>query len=243
MEKFVLKLAGIAIEIHYRYAFVKELCKEYEETEPVEPAFTVQVTEAEIETERQSTGYRFSKEICESTCVHRAVVNGLVPYGIFLMHSAVIAVDGRAYVFLAKSGVGKSTHLRMWKEQFGKRAVIVNGDKPMFSFEGDKLMVHGSPWRGKEQWGINTTMPVQALCILERGENNTLTKAAQKDMIGRIFHQVLLPKKEPELSQFLNMMNRVIQEIPCYRLQCTISVEAAAVAYEGMCERKEKDED
>ncbi len=236
---FKIILADVAIEINHNHNYIKELCSDYIVENSVKTEFSVSVTEEEVNAEMDLTEHRFSIDICESTCIHRKVVNGLVKSGVILMHSAVVEVDGNAYVFLAKSGVGKSTHLRMWQEYFGDRAVIVNGDKPMFAFvEKDtgksELMVYGSPWRGKEHQGANIAVKVKALCILERGEENSIVKASQSEVVSKIFHQVLMPLSEPDLSSFLEIMNRIITEVPCYRLRCNISPEAAEIAYNFM---------
>ncbi len=233
---FNIKLCGVVIQICHRYDYIKKLCRDYV-TDSV-PLFCVSATEQQLEAERKLTEGRFPNEICESTCLHREIVKGLVKYGIILIHAAAIAVDGEAYVFLAKSGVGKSTHIRLWKEVFGERAVIINGDKPMFSFVGDRLMAHGSPWRGKEHWGENISLPVKAVCFLERGAVNKITPATELETVERLFHQVLLPTDAQDMAIFMGLLNRIVKEVPFYKLQCNIEKEAAIVSYEGM--RKEE---
>ncbi len=199
-----------------------------------DPAFCVSVTEDAILREYTQSEGNFSEELCECTCIHREIVKTLVCYGMFLMHSAVIAVDGVAYVFMAKSGVGKSTHIRLWQAAFGERAVVVNGDKPMFSFSGDMLYVHGSPWRGKEMLGSPISAPVGGICFLERGEENVICPATDRDIVNKIFHQVLVPTDPDDVSLFMNFMNKMTRKIPFYNLKCNMDPDAALVSYEGM---------
>ena len=73
-------------------------------------------------------------------------------YGAFLMHAAVVEVDGIAYVFTAPSGTGKSTHVQLWLDHFGPRARVLNGDKPLFRFEGNTLYACGTPGRARKIW-------------------------------------------------------------------------------------------
>ncbi len=232
---FCIELGGVSVEIRPQYGYICRLCRDYITDRA--PAFSVSATDAQIDEEMRLSHGEFPREICESTCLHREIVKGLVKYGLILMHSAVVAVDGEAYVFMAKSGVGKSTHIRLWCKAFGERAMVVNGDKPMFSFADDRLMVHGSPWRGKEGLGARLSMPVKAICLLERGAVNTIAPAGEKDVVSRIFHQVLLPTNTADLAIFMEIMNRILREIPFFKLQCNREIEAALVAYEGM--RKE----
>lgn len=169
--------------------------------------------------------------MCEGTCIHREIVKGLVKYGIILIHSAIVAVDGIAYAFAAKSGVGKSPHIRLWHDCFGSRAVIVNGDKPMFSFAGDTFMVHGTPWQGKEGWGKNISMPVGGFCFLERGEQNIIRKAENGEIIKRLFHQTLIPKDTDDMNIFMDIVDKIIRTVSFYILQCNKNPEAAITVY------------
>ena len=50
-----------------------------------------------------------SEGYLEFTAVHKALSDYLLRKGYLLMHGSVIAVDGQAYLFTAKSGTGKST--------------------------------------------------------------------------------------------------------------------------------------
>lgn len=67
----------------------------------------------------------------EETAVYRKIADKMVDYDTFVFHGSVIAVEGQAYLFTAKSGTGKSTHTRLWREMLGDKAVMVNDDKPM----------------------------------------------------------------------------------------------------------------
>ena len=47
-----------------------------------------------------------------------------------MLHSSAVVADGKAYLFTADSGTGKSTHTQLWPRMFGDRAYILNDDKP-----------------------------------------------------------------------------------------------------------------
>ena len=232
--QFIVELCSVPIEVHHHYPQIRNLCTDYLAVPDTLPAFSVSVTDTELEAEMAITEGCFSRGACESTCLHRAIVQRMVSYGVILIHAAVVAVDGVAYAFLAKSGVGKSTHIQLWQKAFGERAVIINGDKPFFSFEGDRLMVHGSPWRGKEGLGANLSAPIGGICFLERGTANVITSATPAEVVGRLFHQVLIPHDREEQTAFMATLDRILREIPLYRLACNMDLEAARVAYAGM---------
>ncbi len=230
--EFCLMLAGVPVRIIHKYEHIRVLCEGY--LTDSEPRFSVSVTDEEIEKENAITNGEFPLAICEATCIHRAVTRALVKHGVMLIHSAVITVDGEAFVFMAKSGVGKSTHIQLWQKVFGDRAVVLNGDKPYFTFENGALMAHGTPWRGKEFLGQNMKAPVKGMCLLHRGLENEISLASSHDAVGQIFHQVLLPQDGADLASFMMMMDKIIKTVPFYNLYCNMNDDAARVAYNGM---------
>lgn len=230
--EFCVSLAGIPVRVVHKYEHIRALCREY--LTDREPVLTVSATDEEIEAENELANGEFPLEICEGTCIHRAATRALVKYGVMLIHSAVITVDGEAFVFMAKSGVGKSTHIRLWQKVYGDRAVVLNGDKPYFTYEDGVLTAHGTPWRGKEFLGCNMKAPVRGICILRRGEKNEISPATSHDAVGQIFHQVLLPRDGADLASFMVMMDKIIKNVPIYNLYCNMDDDAARVAYNGM---------
>lgn len=230
--EFCVCLAGIPVRVVHKYGYIRALCEGYLTDE--EPVLTVTAADEEIDAEMAITNGEFSRDICEATCIHRAATRALVKYGVMLIHSAVITVDGEAYVFMAKSGVGKSTHIRLWQKVYGDRAVVLNGDKPYFTFEDGVFTAHGTPWRGKEFLGSDMKAPVKGICILRRGLENQISPATASDAVGQIFHQVLLPQDGAELASFMTMMDRIIKSVPMYNLYCNMDDDAARVAYNGM---------
>ena len=230
---FKIKIADLVIEIDNRYAFVKNMCRDYI-AENEEADFCVSATEADINAEKAVAEQAFSDGYIESVCIYRHICNKLPSYDAFLLHASVVEVDGRSYAFSAPSGTGKSTHTRLWLETFGKRARIINGDKPIMRFVGDELMVYGTPWCGKEGYNINTSSPLSALCFINRGAENKIKKADEEDAVTRLFHQILLPEDEETMTCLFDLLDRMVCKIPIYELYCNISQEAAEVAYNGM---------
>lgn len=234
---FCIKIADIPIGIENRYPYVRRLCGGYE-TETEKPAFTVSVTEEEIRKEQDGESC-FSEGYCESLCIYRKICYALIRYDAFLMHSAVIAMDQEAYVFTAPSGVGKTTHIRLWQNRFGSRVQVINGDKPIYRFIGDKLYACGTPWRGKEYLGNNMMCPVRAFCFLKQGTENHIRELSVSEVSRRIFSQILLPPDKEDFDRFWLLLERMVTSESFYELECNRQPEAAVLAYETM-RRKER---
>lgn len=228
---FCIEIAGIRIGIDNQYPNVRRLCEGYE-TERA-PMFTVRVTEEEICAEQKGDS-RFSPGYCESLCIYRQICCKLVHYDAFLMHSSVIAVDSMAYAFAAPSGTGKTTHTQLWLQQFGSRAQVINGDKPVYRFLDQRLYACGTPWQGKEHMGNNLICPVQAICFLEQSPKNEIRPLQVKEVNSRIFRQILIPKDEQDFERFWPLLERLVTSVDFYLLKCNMEPEAAQLAYQIM---------
>lgn len=228
---FVIKLAGVRIRIENRYPFIERQCRDYF-CEDGEVDFSVSVTNDEI-LEEQKHG-EFSEGYCESICMYRNICEKISAYNIFLMHSSVIEVNGYAYAFTAKSGVGKSTHTALWIKHIPE-ARVLNGDKPLYRLEEDgSFTVFGTPWNGKENWGENISAPLAAICFIERGEQNSIRSATADEKVERLMHQLYLRGERTSVTRQLIMMDALVNGVPFYVLSCNISEEAARIAYEAM---------
>ncbi|MDO5392453.1 MAG: hypothetical protein Q4F24_15365 [Eubacteriales bacterium] len=230
---FKIKMAGLTIQINNRYPFIRQLCEDYITDEE---AFdiTASASDEEILAQIAADNDPTTPDYCESLCIYRNICLQLPVHDAFLIHSAGIAVDNEAYLFLAKSGVGKSTHVRLWAEAFYDRSHIINGDKPILRKIGKRWFVCGTPWQGKENWGSNTRVPLKAICFLERSEKNHIRSIEADQVAERIFHQLLMPKEEAQISAFFLLLEDLLKKIPAYLMQCNQEKEAALVAYEGM---------
>ena len=51
----------------------------------------------------------------ETLAIYRKIAEKMPAYDTFLFHGSAISVDGKAYIFTAKSSTGKSTHARLWR--------------------------------------------------------------------------------------------------------------------------------
>ncbi|MCD8105513.1 MAG: hypothetical protein LUF35_11075 [Lachnospiraceae bacterium] len=231
-----LNIAGIPVGINNKYPLSQWNCEEH--IVSASPLFIVSATKKEVQEEYDRLKGEFSFADCESNCLYRKVSIGMLQYDAFLLHAAVVAVDGEGYVFTAPGGTGKSTHANYWMQEFGNRAVLINGDKPMIRLMNDKFYVCGTPWHGKERLGCAEIVPLKAICLLERGAKNEIALADTDKVLDKIFNQVLLPEDVEQMIKQLDLMDRLIREVPIFNLKCNMSREAALVAYRGINDMK-----
>jgi len=107
------------------------------------PDLTVEVLPEDILTERIKSDaeaelegtpiINYSDKYLETLALYRKIAERIIDFGIILFHGSTLSVDGEAFLFTAKSGTGKSTHTRLWREKFGDRVRMVNDDKPLIA--------------------------------------------------------------------------------------------------------------
>ena len=234
----IIRICDLDIKLNNKYSFVEKTCKNYLINDSNNIAFEVTAEDSEILKEKEDAeldcenlGYY------EATVLFRKLCYKMLDYNGILIHSSVIALDNEAYGFSAPSGTGKSTHTRLWLEYFtkqGRNIYFVNGDKPIYRYFNDKVYACGHPWAGKEGYNTNCIVPLKAMIFLERGESNKIRRLDSKEVVQRIFKQILMPHDDEQVNKTFELLNRIIRDIPFYLLECNISLEAVKVCYEGI---------
>lgn len=230
----VYRIADLNIEIKNKYKYTDYICKDYACTEenPVID-FSVSATEEDYEKDKAFLT-ESSEPYLETLSIYRQIARKILEYNGFVMHASVVEMDGKAYAFAAHSGVGKSTHSRLWTEAFEGKARIINGDKPLLRFLDGKLYIYGTPWCGKECYNFNTKAPLKAICFIERAETNSIEKLDKNSAVKKIFDQLLMPETSSQANHLFDMIEILIENTEFYTLRCNMEKEAAIVAYNGM---------
>lgn len=158
----------------------------------------------------------------------------LASYNGFMLHSSAVVVDKKAYLFTARSGTGKSTHTKLWLKLLGERAYILNDDKPAVRLEDGKWYAYGTPWSGKHDINKNERVPIAGIAIVNRAEKDCITKSGGIDVVMEILRQVNKPNDSQLRAKVMELVSELLQDIPVWKLKCTMNVSAAIVAYEEM---------
>lgn len=235
-QMFNIGVAGLNVCIRNRFDDAESLCRDYIVSPDRTPDITVEVTEEELRREMDKNPELFFGDgYGEVICIYEKLSCALPAFDAFVMHSSVLSVDGNAYCFAAQSGVGKSTHTRFWKELLGDRVTVINGDKPIYRFMDGKLMAFGTPWCGKENWQTNTCAPLKALCLLERGEENTIRPVDGFELLGELTRHFHLPGDgQVDMLKLMELIDRTLETVPVYRLTCRKDISAAKTASETL---------
>ncbi len=242
--KETYKIADIIIEIDSIYRDVHDYCRNYL-CDGI-PDFTVTTTENDIEYERQKAyKYAIAKGLpvinwhdsyLEEVAVYRIIAEKMPEYDTFMFHASAVAVDGAAYLFTANSGTGKSTHTRLWREYLGERAVMINDDRPLIRVKNDGITVFGTPCNGKHKIGNNIAVPLKAICILGRSEENSIQRITKSEAYRVLYKQSYHPEDSAALAKTKILIDKLTDRVSLWRLGCNMDISAAELAYNAMKE-------
>ena len=242
MVSFTIRVADRLVGVHAIHESTRSFCRDYLSEE--EPEFRVEITAADLRYEREKSEREdrieglpprsFSDAYLETIALLRRISERLFDYGTLLFHGSAVAVDGWAYLFTAKSGTGKSTHTRLWREQFGDRAVMINDDKPFLQIDGDRIIAWGSPWNGKHRLDTNAGVPLRGICILERGEENHIQRISPREALFMLIQQSSRPAEPARMPRYMELIDGLAKGTSFYRLTCNMNPQAAQVSYHGM---------
>jgi hypothetical protein len=161
--------------------------------------------------------------------------SSLLNYGGIILHASAVIYDGRAYLFSGPSGIGKSTHTRLWKQFLGDEAIVINDDKPALRFLDERWYAYGTPWCGKEGINVNVKRPLAGICFLEQGEKNSISELSAREAIPQIIPQTMYKfKRSKKTYLLLKNINCLMERIPMFHMVNRADLECAQMSFDHM---------
>lgn len=159
----------------------------------------------------------------------------LLMNGGFYLHASAVAKDGKAYLFSGRSGMGKSTHTRLWQQEFGEDTVVFNDDKPALRCIDGVWYAFGTPWCGKDGINRNMKVPVAGICFLQQAGENRIRRLSVPEALQRILEQTAWRRLRPErVSLLMGYLDDLITNIPVFELENRPEPAAAQLSYGTM---------
>ncbi|MBR5479908.1 MAG: hypothetical protein IKU84_06985 [Clostridia bacterium] len=226
-----VSIADLTIKIENKYDYIVKKARDYL-VDTQDADFTVCVSDEEILAEGDAG--QFSAGYLEYLAIYRKIAEEILKYDGLLLHGVLLECEGKGVLFGAKSGVGKSTHAALWKKLLGDKCTIVNGDKPLVRIIDGRVFAYGTPWNGKEGLHENKKCELFSLCFLERGEENKIWQIGN-EALRLVLTQTYMPKNDSvKMVMTLDMLDKILSLVKCFRLACNMDISAAKVAYEEL---------
>lgn len=242
MAQFCLEIAGHAAAVTSLFESTPHHFAKYLTDRDADFFITVRpedlrFEQADADAEAAEEGFRqrnFPDPFLERAAIHRKFAEHLLTRRIFPVHGSTVAVDGRGYLFTAPSGTGKSTHTRLWIQQFGSRTTMVNDDRPFLEMTGSGVLAHGCPWSGKHGLDTNISVPLAGICLLERGSVNKIRRAAPEELSDLL--KGYRPKGDADAIRYQQLLQELTKKVPLWHMSCTRDPAAAQAAFDAMSE-------
>jgi len=153
----------------------------------------------------------------------------ILPYEAISLHSSVVVNEGRAFLFMGKSGTGKSTHSALWLRHI-EGTELLNDDNPVVRLVDGKAMAYGSPWSGKTPCYRNESAPVAAMVRLKQGPRNRFEPLEDIAAFGALLPGCSVLRQDGRLHDMLCMTLTALIETVCVGgMECLPDKEAAEV--------------
>lgn len=154
--------------------------------------------------------------------------------GILLMHASVPMKDGKGYLFLGKSGTGKSTHSRLWLECV-PGADLLNDDNPAVRIREGVTYVYGTPWSGKTPCYRNLRMRAGGFLRLRQWPRNLIGRDTGLKAFASVFSSCsTMIWDKPSYDAICETVSQVVERVPVFHLSCRPDWEAAELSYRTM---------
>lgn len=148
-----------------------------------------------------------------------------------LVHSSVVENSGKAYMFLGKSGQGKSTHSDMWVKYI-EGSTLINDDNPVIRIADDGTpIVYGSPWSGKRPIYKNVQYPIGGFAAIEQEKENSIKREEIPVAFGILLSSMSTMKFDKDIHmKICGTISKILSRIPVHTLYCRADKEAAQVS-------------
>ncbi len=237
---FQIKMAGRLILVEPLTPNLERFCKDYlvlgSEGSKTEADFSVSISEEDLIREGKISHEKRPMDISDSEletlALERKIAENLLHFDTILFHASCLAVDGRGICFAAPSGVGKSTQAALWRQYIGGRVIMINDDKPFLQIKEKEVTAYGSPWDGVHHMSTNADVPLEAVFLLHRNDENVILPVTAEEAYPFLLGQTYRPRDKDALCKVLPLVDRLGRLVKLFSFGCNQDPEAARIVYD-----------
>lgn len=153
--------------------------------------------------------------------------------GGFVFHSSYIAVGGKAVLFTAPSGTGKSTQAALWEQH--RAARIINGDRSAVRWVDEQAFACGIPFAGSSNICNNETLPLGAVVYLKQAPQNQLRRLRGAEAFRKVWEGCSVNTwDKTDVAAVSERVQQVVSAVPVFELACTADEQAVKTLEEAL---------
>ena len=164
---------------------------------------------------------RFSNGMTAKTILNACAAEHLLAQADgFVLHCALVEFEGKAIVFTAPSGTGKSTQAALWAHYCNAR--ICNGDRAAIRVDGGRILGEGLPFSGSSQICENVSLPLAAIVYLTQAPLSQCTKLTGAKAFARVWEGISINTwDKADIEAVSHTLQQLLLSVPVYQLDCT----------------------
>ena len=141
----------------------------------------------------------------------------LADRGALIVHGCGVVWQGKGYLFVGSSGVGKSTTARLWK---AAGASVLNDDRVVLEFSTAWTSIHPTPWSGEYSEVGGRAATLAAIYLLKKGQDVVYESLRPSVAGALLFAKSFPPLWDPQrIGSVLEIIDRVCRAVPIGWLQ------------------------
>ncbi len=154
-----------------------------------------------------------------------------------VFHGSALRHHDKAILIAGGSGLGKSTHTRLLLNNHPDEFSVINGDKPVLECKDDHVIVHPSPWTGKEGLHGAPTTQLAGLFLIHRAEKDSVEKCPDGEAAFFSFPLVFQSfKNETVIRNSGRITEMIVDKVPCFRFMSNDIRKSSELLYEAIRE-------
>ncbi len=144
----------------------------------------------------------------------------LLPTGRCMIHAVAFSWQGLAWIISGPSGAGKTTQYKNWKKTHSKAVEMISGDMPLLEMKDDGILVHPTPWNGKERIKGKISAPLGGIVLLKQDDSDSIRRMNPEECAVPLFLQfAATPETEEQIIMLSGMADRIVRSYPVFELR------------------------
>ena len=158
---------------------------------------------------------------------HTHIEELLLENDALILHSAGIIVNGRAILFSAPSGTGKTTQTDLWHRYAKDEVIDLNGDRAVLQKTADGWMACGFPIYGSVKRCNQCAVPIESIVMIRQSPTDRVSEMSDMEKFSQLYSQVTVPSADVNYTmRAMDLLEEMTRNVRIIQLDCTMNESA-----------------
>jgi len=215
-----MNYSGVQIRYSFLYLLTVLHFSDFLVNKTAESPYDIKAMQSTIDRIRDNYPPDTRNEYLEYKSLIVPTAKYLLKYNRCIFHSVSFIYQGRAWLLTAVSGTGKSTQYMNWTRLFPDEIQMISGDMPILELSDDQgILVHPSPWNGKENIHNPLSAPLGGIVYLEQGHINQIKELSAHEGVIPVLRQfVKYGDDETEINTLMSIIRNMFENYPVMKM-------------------------